>query len=339
MTVKSRYAVLERAIAATTGLSSQHKPFRILEIGVHHADRAVAMINFASQLGRTHIDYFGFDLFSSWTPTVNKAEIGKAAPPMSAADVVTKLTDKTKVKSISLKEGDSKITLPAEVKSLPRMNVIFLDGGHSLETVKSDLLTVLPALAQGGILVLDDYYEDLPDAGCSSVLDLFPEGWHWAVAKERDVFSGVGAIRMVVAGVDEAKVRKVAAVNDTKRHAGLYAGHAAANGDNNSDVQAVELPDDNVPVSVEVDTDSDADSGGRWVAGLDGAGNVGVGAAGEEKPADNPPVPEERKEPDPVVEQGPVPGDGPGAEVCGGSEFGSEVSSTVAGGDSGSSGE
>ena len=35
-------------------------------------------------------------------------------------------------------KGDSVETLPKEVKTLPKMDLIFIDGGHSYATAKSD---------------------------------------------------------------------------------------------------------------------------------------------------------------------------------------------------------
>lgn len=337
MSIPTRYAVLNRAIEATKSLSASHKPYRILEIGVHRADRSVSMINFAVSAGRPVVDYYGFDLFSAWTPEVNEAEKGKAAPPMSVLDVTNKLTKSTKARAVFLEEGDSKVTLPGKVATLPRMNIVFLDGGHSIDTIKSDLLAVLPVLAQGGILILDDYYEDLPDCGCASVLKLLPAGWHWALAEEQDTFAIVGKVRMVVVGVDEAKVKMVARTDATKRHAGVYAGLEQC-GDNRTDLQAVAVCSHGGAVGVACEPGCDNNCGGRRLAGLVAAGDVELGTSGTSGEVGDAPVSGEQPEPDSIVESGFDHSAEHGATVHGGGEFGSEVSSGVVATDSGASG-
>lgn len=55
-------------------------------------------------------------------------------------------------------DGDSKITVPRYFKDYPQQSfdLITVDGDHSLEGARVDLVNVLPHLKVGGILVFDD---------------------------------------------------------------------------------------------------------------------------------------------------------------------------------------
>jgi hypothetical protein len=265
-----------------------------MEVGVHRADRAQQMIAAARRNGRTHISYFGFDLFSTWTEEVNVEERGKASPPLSVAEVQKKLQPEKGLKDIQLFQGNSRETLPQQAKSLPLMNVIFIDGGHSLETIRSDISHALPLLAPGGIIVLDDYYEDDRNSGCAEVLATLPDPWTWALASERDVFpQTVGAVRCVVLSQSEAAAKEVADSQDIKSHAGCHRSGpgVAGSGSDCADVPAVGVREDHVPEPVEDASERDSDFGGRRVTGLDGADDLGLatepGDDGED-PSDTP---------------------------------------------------
>ena len=95
---------------------------RILEIGVADGENARNMVKAAiHNYSSEEVEYFGFDLFNidSWLKQT-----------------------KQKLKEIQCKfklfKGDSVKTLPKAVKNLPKIDLIFIDGGHSYATVKSD---------------------------------------------------------------------------------------------------------------------------------------------------------------------------------------------------------
>ncbi|MDH5483166.1 MAG: class I SAM-dependent methyltransferase [Candidatus Bathyarchaeota archaeon] len=95
-----------------------------MEIGVADGENARNMIRAAFRnFSPEEVEYFGFDLFGgndgSWIEQVRQ-----------------KLEENgCKLKLFS---GDSVKTLPELVKTLPKMDLIFIDGGHSYATVKSD---------------------------------------------------------------------------------------------------------------------------------------------------------------------------------------------------------
>lgn len=165
----SRYDNLNEAISSTANDSKKNKPFRIVEIGVHHGVRATAMIKFAKKVGRTNIEYYGFDLFEDMTVEVNANEFGKPALAMNREEIRQKLIAAGASK-VQLVKGDTRVTLEQAVTGIPTANVVFVDGGHSLETITSDLEGVLHVCGANTHILLDDCYPGIFDKGCAFLL-------------------------------------------------------------------------------------------------------------------------------------------------------------------------
>jgi len=94
---------------------------RIMEIGVFNGDNARSMLETAiKNVAPDGVEYYGFDFFADH----------------SCRQVEQKLK-KTGCK-IKLFKGDTVRTLPEAVKILPKMDLIFIDGGKSLAEAESD---------------------------------------------------------------------------------------------------------------------------------------------------------------------------------------------------------
>lgn len=94
---------------------------RIMEIGILNGDNAKSMVEIAVQnVPPDSVEYYGFDLFAGY----------------SSRQVGQKL-EETGCK-FKLFEGDTVGTLPKAVKILPKMDLIFIDGGKSLSEAESD---------------------------------------------------------------------------------------------------------------------------------------------------------------------------------------------------------
>ena len=103
---------------------SENKCKRVMEIGVTDGENARTMVMVEIRnLSPKEVEYYGFDLFGGNSD-------------FSMNRVRQKLKE-TKCK-FKLFKGNSVETLPREVKTLPKMDLIFIDGGHSYATVKSD---------------------------------------------------------------------------------------------------------------------------------------------------------------------------------------------------------
>ncbi|MFQ5758533.1 MAG: class I SAM-dependent methyltransferase [Candidatus Bathyarchaeia archaeon] len=95
-----------------------------MEIGVADGENARKMLMVANRnFPAEEVEYYGFDTFGSNDDSQMKQ--------------VRQKLEKTGCE-FKLFKGDSAKTLPKAVKNLPMMDVIFIDGGHSYATVKSD---------------------------------------------------------------------------------------------------------------------------------------------------------------------------------------------------------
>ena len=101
----------------------ENKCRRIMEIGVLDGENAKTMIeNAKKNSALQEIEYYGFDFFSGSTS--------------SLAQIKQKL-DKTGCK-FKLFKGDTIDILPQIIRKLPKMDLIFIDGGKSYDEAKND---------------------------------------------------------------------------------------------------------------------------------------------------------------------------------------------------------
>ncbi len=94
---------------------------RIMEIGVLNGENAKAMVEAAIEnLPPEEVEYYGFDFFRNYS-----------------LEQVEKKLEGTGCK-FRLFKGDTSDTLPRSVKALPKMDLIFIDGGKSYSEANSD---------------------------------------------------------------------------------------------------------------------------------------------------------------------------------------------------------
>jgi hypothetical protein len=158
-----RYANIYRVI-------DEISPTVLLETGTYKGSTALSMIHRAyhSNKGTKEIEYYGFDLFGSISEELKHKEfIGTMVPPTKEA-VVDKLKDAPA--SVHLIQGDTRKTL--KETTLPLVDFIFIDGGHSRETVQSDWDNLQRCIHSKTVILFDDYWTGLrEDNGCRPVID------------------------------------------------------------------------------------------------------------------------------------------------------------------------
>jgi hypothetical protein len=145
---------------------------RIVEVGVWNGKTAERMIRTAAIFHRpSDIQYFGFDLWELLTDDLFASELSKRPP--AKAEVQARL-GRTGA-AIELIQGNTKETVPESVGRIGHADLVFIDGGHSEETIRSDWTHAQKLMRPGSTVIFDDYYVDPPahiaTKGCQNLLD------------------------------------------------------------------------------------------------------------------------------------------------------------------------
>ncbi|MBY0539781.1 class I SAM-dependent methyltransferase [Patescibacteria group bacterium] len=141
---------------------------RILEVGTWRGDRALSMIRTALHYTPpSEVEYYGFDLFESLNDAQFKSEISKWPP---SVDEVKRKLNATGV-ALQLYKGDTKETLPAALRALPKVDFVFIDGGHSIETIQNDWNCTSQLMHETTVVIFDDYWPHNFNAGAKPVVD------------------------------------------------------------------------------------------------------------------------------------------------------------------------
>ena len=158
-------------------------PKNFLEIGVFQGVTARNVCELLYKIHGINFKYIGVDIFehdeksnNEIVPNINFRNLLKQfyyryikkENPYSLI-AVKKLLKKFE-ENVELLKGDSKKILP--IIDLTKVDYVFIDGGHSYETVKSDLNNCKIVIENKGIVLCDDY--DLSYApGVKEAIDEF----------------------------------------------------------------------------------------------------------------------------------------------------------------------
>ena len=150
----ARYATLKRAFE-----QAPHKK-NILEIGTFKGKTAIALIKTALRHEpKESIHYYGFDLWEDMDEATFANEVSKRRET-TMAETLTRIAEGTGLakSQIHLFRGFSKDTLWQQLPTLPQMDFIFIDGGHSEETVDSDWRGCVQLMRDDTTVIFDDYF-------------------------------------------------------------------------------------------------------------------------------------------------------------------------------------
>lgn len=159
----SRYRNLYKTI-------KEIEPRTILEVGTWNGERAAKMIRVAQKY-QSEIKYYGFDLFEDLTPEKFLEERSKRPPSEREVYEFLQRTGAT----IKLYRGDTVQTLPRAVREISKVDFVYIDGGHSLNTIQHDWENVEKLMHTGTVVIFDDYWRNRTDAGCKSLIDSLDE--------------------------------------------------------------------------------------------------------------------------------------------------------------------
>ena len=144
------------------------KPKNFLEVGVFHGVTARNVCELLHSIHKKDFKYIGLDLFSE-----NEENLGEIIPstkfnnPLKkiyfeyilkkdpySIEAVSELLKKFK-NNVQLVKGNSNNFL--KKIDMAKIDYVFLDGGHTYETVKNDLKYSAPVLENNGTILCDDY--------------------------------------------------------------------------------------------------------------------------------------------------------------------------------------
>jgi len=180
-------------------LIDKYKPRSIVEIGVWNGANAIRMINRAKQY-HSDITYTGYDLFEEASAETDQKEFNVKGHN-SVKAVGAFIRSETGITPVLIK-GDTNETLKLDVIA----DFVFLDGGHSVETIAHDY----EAVKNSKVIVLDDYYTDGVDTskyGCNQLLDSFNRNHQ--ILPHKDPVKGGGFCQLVVLEEEIKKLEKI----------------------------------------------------------------------------------------------------------------------------------
>ena len=173
-------------------LVEKHKPEVVVEIGTWDGGRAVEMAKV-----NPGMEYIGFDLFERASEFSDLTE-KNVKPHFSAKQVADRLSEFGM--TFSLIRGDTNETFTEWADSyVDKVDMVYIDGGHSVDTILKDYQNAMKVIKDGGLIVFDDYYEDMPDIdsfGANRVLEA--SGRDFDVLPVKDPVRGGGFTRMAV---------------------------------------------------------------------------------------------------------------------------------------------
>ena len=155
-------------------LVKQQNPKNFLEIGVFTGVTARNVCELLSSINSNDFFYLGIDLFEDFEDAISKEVVPEFLvkkqnfsnplkslvynflfkEKLNSLDSVSKFLKKFK-NNIELKKGNSLSILPKT--DLKIFDMIFVDGGHSYETVKFELEIILKNIKNTCLVVCDDY--------------------------------------------------------------------------------------------------------------------------------------------------------------------------------------
>lgn len=185
----------------------RQRPRVVMEIGTHRGKNAWQMIHTANVFHpMPEIEYIGFDLFEQLGPDELKDEFSLQPAPCEQVKAVLASTGA----SVRLFQGFTRDTLPrfARDPARPReIDFVFVDGGHSVETIATDWSWVRGLMSRQTLVVFDDYYlnddSEVPGLGCQRLIDgLDRTEFDVAVLEPEDRFEHEwGVLRIKMASV------------------------------------------------------------------------------------------------------------------------------------------
>lgn len=167
---------------------------KIMEIGTSSGFTAVEMIRHASMKhngNESVIKYYGVDLFEALGPLSRDVEF--TGNYLSNKENAAKyITENTKAQIHLIAGNSTSKTVRDQIMSYwPEMDLIYIDGGHSIPTVIADWNLAMSMIAPNGVIIFDDYFSEMPFIGCKTVIDnvIDKNEWDVQISEEKDEYA------------------------------------------------------------------------------------------------------------------------------------------------------
>ena len=146
----------------------QCRPKTIVDIGVHDGIRSQKIIATAKH-HNADIMYYGYDLWEDMRDEQVYSEFLHPKQRKTQQEADARIASCLDRSSFKLVKGDTRITLATHLPS--SADFIYIDGGHSLETITSDWMNCSRIMHKETTVVFDDYWHGDKIAGCSTLID------------------------------------------------------------------------------------------------------------------------------------------------------------------------
>jgi len=158
---------------------------KLLEIGVYQGLRSLEMIKAAKSFN-SEVTFFGFDMFEMFFEKKNMLTAELSKKPKSMRLINDLLREHAYVKLV---KGNTLNTLPKFSKK-NKFDFIFIDGGHSVKTIKNDWNCCKKLMHKNSVVVFDDYYlgdnKLTKKFGCNKVIENLNNNYSIEYLEPRD---------------------------------------------------------------------------------------------------------------------------------------------------------
>ena len=148
----------------------RHDPSSMIEIGVWRGDRTVQFLERGRRLRR----YVGFDIFEDISAEMYQKESMGQCVPQTKQGILQRIGPIAERKNCDVKivAGRTEDTLsPFARDNKGAFEFIYIDGGHSIETIGNDWNCAKELISPKGLIVFDDYYLNDDTRGAKRLID------------------------------------------------------------------------------------------------------------------------------------------------------------------------
>lgn len=156
-------------IAVASGMDTilkYYNPQSFVEIGVGKGDSLKTYLSVCEPENGDSLKYYGFDTFCGGLPDENEEDHVKydVYDPNEVKQLNTSMDEIKNIPNefetpcdVKLFKGNTQTTIEENKEHLTNIDLVYIDGGHSYETVKSDYKNIRSSINQNATIIFDDF--------------------------------------------------------------------------------------------------------------------------------------------------------------------------------------